>query len=148
MTRNSHILILVFLVAAGCEEPAPTPPPAPVPEKGSADQLKKEVSDVVDAALAFSQKAKNEFLEKMDKQLAELDVKIAELREKGKDLTDEAKTKWDEKIVLLESKRDALTAKLAEARESGETTWKELKSSAQSALDDVEQSLKETTDKP
>lgn len=126
MSRFAWMLMLAGLFAAlGCEQK----PAAPRPGKVTSEHVRRDAGQAVKTAAEFSQQTKDEFQKNLEVRLKHLDAEIAKLREKGRELRDEAKANWDQKMADLETKRDAVRAKLAEvvlrARRLGRTSRRE-----------------------
>ena len=143
MSRFVWMLMLAGLFASsGCEQKSadPTPKKTVTPE-----DVRRDAGQAADTAAEYSQQAKEEFQKKLETQLKELDAKIAELREKGRDRKDEAKVKWDQKMTELETKRDAVRAKLAEVGHSSAEAWKDVRKGAQSAWEEWDKAFRDAS---
>ena len=139
MVRSFWMLLLGLLVTTGCEQKQSTP----VPGKVSADDVKREAGEAVDTAAEYSQQAKEDFVRSLNARLTELDAEIANLREKGRDLKDEAKADWDQKLVDLETKREAARVKLDEVGNSTAEAWKDVQQGAKSAWDELDKAVRD-----
>jgi TolA-binding protein len=111
----------------------------------TSEDVHRDTGQAVDTAVEFSQQTKVEFQKNLAAQLQGMDTEIAKLREKGRDLKDEAKTKWDQKLADLETKRDAARAKLAEVGQSSAEAWKDVQNGARSAWDELDKAFREAS---
>lgn len=142
MLREICVLMMAgFIAVMGCQRN----PADRAPGKVTSEDVRRDAGQAVDTAVEFSQHAKDEFQKNLAARLQEMDTEIAKLREKGRDLKDEAKTKWDQKLADLESKRDAARAKLAEVAQSSGAAWKDVKKGAQSAWDELDKAFRDAS---
>jgi hypothetical protein len=142
MSRFVWMLILAGLFAAiGCEQK----PVDGTPGKVTSEDVRRDASQAVKSAAEYSPQTKEEFQKNLDARLNELDAKIVKLREKGRDLKDEAKANWDRKMAELETKREAVSAKLAEVGHSSAEAWKDVRKGAQSAYDDLDKAFRDAS---
>ena len=142
MSRFLWMLMVVGLLAPiGCEQK----PADRTPGKVTTEDVRRDADKAVQTAEEYSQQAKEEFQKKLEAQLNELDAKIAKLREKGGDLKDEAKVKWDRRMAELETKREAARAKLAEGGSSSAEAWKDVRTGAQSAWEDLDKAFRDAS---
>ena len=140
MSRFVWMLMLAGLLAPiGCERKAPDRTPGKV----TSEDVRRDAGQAVNTAVEYSQQTKEEFQKKLEAQLNELDAKIAKLREKGHDLKDKAKANWDQKMAELETKREAVSAKLAELGHSSAEAWKDVQKGAQAAYDDLDKAFRD-----
>ncbi len=144
MSRYFGTLILAgFLVALGCENPAPDKPPGTI----TGESLRRDADEAVQAAADLSLAAKEKFQQDLEAQLESLDADLATLREKGRDLTDAAKANWQQMMTDLETKRKAAGEQLAKVTQSGQEAWGELQKGAQAAWEDLSKAVQEAARK-
>jgi TolA-binding protein len=142
MLREICVLMLAgFIAVMGCQRNPTDRAPGTV----TSEDVRRDAGQAVDTAIEFSQQTKDEFQKNLADRLQEMDTEIAKLREKGRDLKDEAKTKWEQKLVDLETKRDAARAKLAEVGQSSAEAWKDVQNGAQSAWDELDKAFREAS---
>jgi hypothetical protein len=142
MMRYRWMVMLVgMLTPIGCEQK----PADRSPGKVTSEDVRRDAGQAVNTAAEFSQQAKEEFQKKLAARLKELDDEIVKLREKGRDLTDKAKANWDQKLAELETKRDAVRAKLAEVGNSSAEAWKDVQKGAQSAWDELDKAVRDAS---
>ena len=140
MYRCVCMLMLVGLfMGSGCDQK----PAANTPGKVTAEDVRHDASQAAETAAEYSRQTKDEFQNKLETRLKELDAEIAKLQERGSDLKDQAKADWDRKLVDLETKRDAARGKLAEVRDSSSEAWKDVRTGAQSAWDELDKAFRE-----
>ena len=140
MSRFTWMLMLAsLLVVLGCEQK----PVDRTPGKVTSEDVRRDANQAAETAVEFSQQTKEEFRKKLDTQLKQSDAELAKLREKGRDLKDEAKANWEQKMAVLETKRDAARVKLAELGSSSAEAWKDIQKGAQSAWDELDQAVRD-----
>lgn len=113
------------------------------PGTGSTD-VRKEAGEAIDAATTKARQERDEFVDKAQKEMAELNKKMAELRKKAKKLSGEAKAKLDRQIQNLEPELKAAEQKLADLKSATGEKWKELKAGVSGAIDRLKQSMQKT----
>ena len=142
MVRRLCLIALAGLTTSiGCE----LKPTGEAPSTVTSEDVRRETGETVDTAAEASQQTKEEFQERLEARLEMLDGEIAALRAKGRDLNDEAKVDWERKLAVLEAKRDAARAKLAEVEGSSAEAWTEVQQGAQAAWDDLEQAFQDAS---
>jgi TolA-binding protein len=142
MLRGLCVVILSGLVAlTGCERK----PADRAPGKVTSEDVRRDVGQVVNTTVEFSQQSKEEFQKNFDARLKNMDTEIAKLREQSRDLKDEAKVKWDQKLADLETKRDVASAKLADLVQSSAEAWKDVQKGAQSAWDELDKAFQDAS---
>ena len=142
MLREICVVMLAgFIAVMGCQRNPADRTPGTV----TSEDVRRDAGQAVDTAVEFSRKTKEEFQKNLADRLQEMDAEIAKLREKGRDLKDEAKTKWDQKLADLETKRDTARAKLAEVGQSSAEAWKDVQNGAQSAWDELDKAFREAS---
>ena len=123
----SLVLGVVFAaVLVGCTERTPT-------SDEKYDKARQEVGEAVDAVGDYSQEKKEEIMNSLEENLAELDKQMEAMKEKGKSLADDARQKWNERKSDLEAQRAALRKRMDELKDSSGEAWKELREGANSA---------------
>lgn len=141
MQRFWFSFIAVLSIAGGCDKPTSSPSSGGV----TSNDVRRDAENAIDTAAEFSQQTKEEFQLKLNARLGQLDEEIVMLRERGSSLKDDAKARWDEKLVNLESKREAARVKLAEVKDSSAEAWKDLQKGAQSAWNDLDTAFREAS---
>jgi hypothetical protein len=141
------LMLAALFVASGCERAPVDQPPEKktTPDKVTSDDVRRDAGQAAKTAAQYSQQTKDEFQKKLDKRLKEMDADIVRLREKGRDLKGEAKSNWEKKVAALETKRDAVRAKLAEFGQSSAEAWKDVQKGAQSAWDELDKAFQDAS---
>jgi hypothetical protein len=98
----SMLMLASLLVVLGCEQKLADR----TPEKVTSKDVRRDANQAAATAVEFSEQTKEEFLKKLDTELKQSDAELAKLREKGLDLKDDAKATWEQKMAVLETKRD------------------------------------------
>ncbi len=137
----SMLMLASLLVVLGCEQK----PADRTPEKVTSKDVRRDANQAAETAVEFSEQTKEEFLKKLDTELKQSDAELAKLREKGLDLKDDAKATWEQKMAVLETKREAARVKLAEIGASSGEAWKDLQKGAQSAWDELDQAFRDAS---
>jgi hypothetical protein len=138
----------LMATAAGCSSDSgmttspPTTmnkPPVAAPGDGStpgdvtADEVRQESKEALEAAGKYADKAKDEFVAKLKTQMDSLDKKIAEMEDKSQDKSAEARAKWDQRVEKLKERRVELDAQLEKVKASSGDAWRELRDGTQRA---------------
>ncbi len=114
----------------------------------TAEDVKRETGEALETTRAYTLQQRDEFLKEMDVKLKQLDRQIDELKVKAKVARAQSKAELEEQINQLEKERDTARRKLEELRASGAEKWKDLKSQAEIAMNDLENSVKQVTSRP
>ncbi len=137
---SAAVLSMVFLLACGDQQE----PESSAPQV-SASEVKEEVKEAVEAAGAYTEQKKDEYLQALDTKMNEWQEQIADLRAqaeaKADELSQEGKEALDQQIETLQAKQQAAAEKFAEFKASGAEAWDELKAGMDSALDDLSQAF-------
>ncbi len=134
------LTLIVLLATSGCESKKPG---ESTPNRATSDDLRRDVGKAFDTAGDYSQQKKEEFQKELEAGLAKLDAEVVKLREKGRDLKDDAKIKWERQMADLETKREAVRAKLAEVGNATAEAWTDIHKGAKSAWEDLDNALRE-----
>lgn len=94
-----------------------------------------------------SNQTKDDFMKSLHTNLDQLNLEIIKLREKGKVFKDQAKAEWDLVITNLESKRDSLAKKIAEAERSTGDAWEQVQHGVSEAWKDLSHAVQEAAKK-
>lgn len=108
---------------------------------------KKKVVPDAEEASTTSQEEKNEYLDKMAKQVGEWEANIEALKKKAEKAKTETKNEYLAQIEALNQKKEAAQKKLAELQAAGDDMWEDLKSVVESAWEDMKKSLKSASNK-
>jgi TolA-binding protein len=139
MKKFTMVMWAGLLITGGCDQKAPDASD----KKVTSEEVRTDARQAAGTAVKFSQQSKEEFQASLHTRLKELDAEITKLRVKGQDLKDQAKANWDQKLVELESKRDAVRAKLAEVSHSTAEAWKDAQQGAQAAWDELDRAFRQ-----
>ena len=140
MREFSMVMLAGLLMASGCDQKATVDT---THKKVTSDDVRRDAGQAADTLAKYSQQTKEEFQKSLNARLKDLDAEISKLRVKGHDLKDQAKVNWDQKIVELEIKRDAVLAKLAEVGHSTAEAWKDAQEGAQAAWDELDKAFRQ-----
>ena len=86
---------------------------------------------------------RDEYVDKMKKQLDEWNTKLAALETKASQAKDEAKVKYGEEMAVIVKKRNEAKSRLSELQGASEEAWEELKA----GMDQAWSSLKDAFEK-
>jgi uncharacterized coiled-coil DUF342 family protein len=92
-------------------------------------------------------KSREEYIDRMSKQLKEWSAKIDELESQIGTAGAEMKSAYEERILAIKEKRDAMSRKLQELRNSSGDAWKTLAAGMDSAWDELKDAFKSAKDK-
>lgn len=108
------------------------------PPKGSADDVKKETGEAVDATKRYANEKKEEFQARIDAKLKALSADVTRLKDEAKA---KAKDNYDATAKDLDAKQKKADAKAAELSKAGSKAWASLKGGVESAVDDLEKGV-------
>ena len=136
-----YFLVAGLFTALGCQKSSSDQPTRTV----TAEDVRRDAGHAVNTAVDFSRQSKEEFQKNLEARLTQFDAEITKLREKGRDRSDQAKVAWDQKLVDLETKREAARAKLTEVSHASAEAWKDVSQGAQSAWEDLEKAFQDAS---
>ncbi|CAN5530788.1 hypothetical protein BH10BDE1_BH10BDE1_17590 [soil metagenome] len=110
---------------------------SPALGKTSADKVKKETVEAVDAAGAYAGERKEEFTTRMKTNIDEMDREIQALKTESAQKSVEAREATKTKIRELQVKRDELGKKYDALEKSTGKAWTRMKSGMEKAWGDV-----------
>ena len=84
---------------------------------------------------------KHEYMETMEKQLAEYNAKLAQLRTKALKVQTDMRREYLSQIKILESKRDKLRETYGQLKEAGVSAWEEAKDVTETAFVDFKEAF-------
>jgi chromosome segregation ATPase len=132
---KTHNLVITFFAAAAvlvsCK---------PADEKSTAEQfdkVKKETKAAAADIKDYTYAQKEEFVAKMQVQLAGINRDLDELSVKIEKSSDAAKAEWKPKLQALRDQADKLNKQLDQAKNATESTWDEVKASSRKAYDEL-----------
>ncbi len=92
-------------------------------------------------------KSREEYIDMMSKQLKEWSAKIDELESRIGTAGGEMKSAYEQRILDIKDKRDAMARKLQELRSTSGEAWKTLTTGMDNAWDDFKEAFKSAVDK-
>lgn len=111
--------------------------------KTSADKVKKETVEAVDAAGTYAGEKKEEFTARMKSNIDEMDREIQDLKRESEARSAEAREATKQKIRDLQAKRDDLEKRYEVLEKSTGKAWTKMKSGMEKAWGDVRQAYGE-----
>ncbi len=111
--------------------------------KTSADKVKKETVEAVDAAGAYAGEKKDEFAARMKGNLDEMDREIEDLKKESDTKSNEVRQATKKKIRELQTKRDELNQRYDALEKSTGKAWTRMKTGVEKAWGDVRQAYGE-----
>ncbi len=105
--------------------------------KTTADKVKKETVEAVDAAGTYAGEKKEEFAARMKGNLDQLDREIEELKAESQTKSVEVRNATKRKISELQAKRDLVNKRYAELEKSTGKAWTTMKTGVEKAWGDV-----------
>lgn len=105
--------------------------------KISAEKVKKETVEAVDAAGVYAGEKKEEFQARMKNNLNEMDREIEELKKESESKSAEVREAAKRKIQAVQKKRDELNAKYEAFEKSTSKAWTRMKSGMEKAWGEV-----------
>ena len=108
----------------------------------SAQDVKKETREALEATKEFTLQQKEDFQKKIQAELDRMQKQIDRLRAKADDAKTEAQADLNKAIAELQKRKDAAGKKLQELESASEHAWGNLKSGLNTAMEDLEKSYK------
>jgi chromosome segregation ATPase len=131
MKANHFIIILLAAGGlAGCK-------PAAKSTAEQFDQVKVETKAAAEEIKNYTYAQKNEFVAKMQTQLAKINRDLDELSVKVEKSGAGARAEWNPKLQELRHQADKLRKQLEGAKNASESTWDEVKSGSKKAYNEL-----------
>lgn len=128
--RAGWMCMAMFGAAAAAQSP-----------KASAEQVKEETAEAVDASKRYLHEKKETFTARVETQLSELRTELQSLRVQAAREGKKLKRGTKERLDALERKEQQAEERLAQLKRSGEDAWKSLRNGVVKAVNDFEQGL-------
>jgi len=136
-------LAIVFLLAAmvaGCGQSSTSNATA---ASEQLDKVKQDTAQTAQDMKTYTYAQKDEFVKNMQIELDKLNQELADLSAKIDRASDTAKADAKPKLDALKVQIAALGVDLDKAKNATESTWEDVKTGAQKALDDTTEAFKE-----
>jgi signal transduction protein with GAF and PtsI domain len=124
------LLAIPVVVAAGASDKPVT-----------GDTVIRETQEAVTATKDYTIQQKDAFQRKVQTELDEMKVRIRELRGQVKHASAEARADLQKAIGELEKKKDLANKKVKAIRSATASSWEQVKSKTEAAMDDLRDSL-------
>jgi len=124
------LLIIPVVVAAGASDKPVT-----------GDTVIRETQEAVTVTKDYTIQQKDAFQRKVQTELDEMKVRIRELRGQVKHASAEARADLQKAIGELEKKKDLATKKVKAIHSATASSWEQVKSKTEAAMDDLRDSL-------
>ena len=105
------------------------------------DTVMRETQEAVTATKDYTIQQKDAFHRKVQTELDEMKVRIRELRGQVKHASAEARADLQKAIGELEKKKDLATKKVKAIHSATASSWEQVKSKTEAAMDDLRDSL-------
>lgn len=132
------ILSVCIVITAGCKKKTDQPS-----SNVSADNVKKEFSEAVDASSDYIQKQKDAIMEKATETYTNLDTQTKQMIS---DIKDSGKEAWQKTSEELESKLAVAKQKLDELKQSGKENMQDAQDAYNVAIDELKDAYTKTKD--
>ena len=117
-------------------------------EEASSDErleaLKEKVDDLNQDVSDYSYAQKEEFVNKMEKELARLKKDIIALEEKAKETDGSAKTEAQTRIQEIKDGTKELEKKVSMLKDATEDKWEDIKVKFNESMDDVKEAIEKS----
>jgi hypothetical protein len=104
----------------------------------SAEDLRREVRDALEAAKAYTFQQKDEYQRRLEALTRELDERIDDLRDRAEAVGAEARKEYAQEIEELRQRREAVRQRLARVKSASAEAWEDIKSGVSAALEDLQ----------
>jgi cytochrome c556 len=137
MKHNKLLILLLALgtFAAGCNKKDGT--------SRELDKLQAETKQAAQDLEHYSYAQKNEFLARMQSQLANLNFELDQLSAKIEKSSDAAKAEAKPKLQALRHKADELGTHLDEVKKATESTWDSVKAGSNKTYNELKDSFQQ-----
>jgi hypothetical protein len=125
------LLIIPVVVAAGASDKPVT-----------GDTVIRETQEAATATKDYTIQQKDAFQRKVQTELDEMKVRIRQLRGQVKHASTEARADLQKAIKGLEKKKDLASKKVEAIHSATASSWEQVKSKTEAAMDDLRDSLK------
>ena len=134
MTLPIFLAILMF--AAGCNSQNQS-----IQERTetSAEDVKQKVEEAWETGFDYTQEQQQKYQKEIQTQLDDFDNRIEELRAEAENAGEEVEIALNERIEILEQKREEAEQSLETLTSSGDEAWKEVKGGLDKAIGDLQQ---------
>jgi archaellum component FlaC len=146
-------MIFVTAFTAGCSpgerKPVPTVASTNTTSENappSFEQVKKEAGEAAQATKDYAYVQKSEFVAKMHEELATLNQEIERISAQAASATENLREEAAEKVKALREKAAALSQRLDDSTNTGESAWDTVKTGFKQAHEDLKQTVKSAGD--
>lgn len=136
-----NLVTIIFLIGSffiGCGEQKKS---ADTQSSVSAEDIKKEVKDVVETASAFTEQQKEEYQNQIEEKLKEYGEKIDDMIAQIDNIKKSASEELKREIAILRNKKEDVSKKIDAIKIANSIDWEELKVGIDNALADLEKAL-------
>lgn len=109
----------------------------------TADKVKKETVEAVDAAKVYANEKKEEFSARMKNNIDEVDREIEDLKKQSESKSAEVRETTKKKLQELEAKRKVMAERYESLEKSTGKAWTKMKSGLEKALSEVRSAYRE-----
>ncbi len=144
--RHFKVLALGLFTLVGCDQTQTdslSKPPPSAPTKS--DEVQRNADTMIKKTTTSLQENKDKLLKDLRAQMAIMDADIERLRMQGKDLESDAKTKWDEKMTILDEKRKLANEKLEAIGNSTSEAWSDIEKGVKTAWGDLTKAFQDAS---
>jgi hypothetical protein len=144
LTALMSLFGLVFLVACSEQKEAEKPKA----EVTSGD-VKKEAEEAMEAASAYTQQQKEDFMRRAEAKMEEYNRQMEELTAKAQsgatELSEQSKAELNQDIEELRKKKQEFAEKLDDLKSASGQAWDDIKSGTESAMDELGQAINQAS---
>ena len=136
--RGSKIVCFVFMVNALSWVVFPS---SAYPDKNTPNHTQEQSANTLQEHIATAKKEKENFEQYLREQFHDLEGKIQALRDKGTELHETTKSELTDKMENLKEQKKAILSKIENLRHSSENAWKDIREGILKTMNELEQSL-------
>ncbi|MFP4488136.1 MAG: hypothetical protein ACLFN1_02425 [Bacteroidales bacterium] len=107
------------------------------------EDVAQEMGEAAGTTAAYLEGEKDEVLNKLNEQAAEMENRIDELKVKYESASDETKEELEEQIETMENRLGTFNEKIKDIDDSAGDAWKDFKEGTAKAMNDLEKSIEE-----
>jgi vacuolar-type H+-ATPase subunit I/STV1 len=96
-------------------------------DRVTAEDVREEAAETMEKAQAYTRQQKEDYLKKVDAQLAALDRKFVELEAKTESMQEDVRDQYEKMLVTLQQKQKETAETLEELKQASGEAWSTMK---------------------
>ena len=142
--QTGILALSLILSLAGCGKEQKTIAASTNSPAGNVDKLKEQARNAVTTTKDYLAQQKGRWQKRYSDELSEADKQLADLKAKTAQAGQKARSELDKVLSQLEQKKASAAQELEQIKNTGADRWQGLKTNAETAFADLEESFKDT----